>query len=88
MYDDGSIIAQVPIPVQQDWDQDDLENAIHKVEHKLYPEVVKMLSEGRVTVRPDGKVAIDGKRPEIAPVASDGTCYVRHGIRVSKGYAW
>ena len=47
-----------------------------------------MLSEGRVTVRPDGKVAIDGKRPEIAPVASDGTCYVRHGIRVSKGYAW
>ena len=88
VYDDGSIIAQVPIPVQQDWDQDDLENAIHKVEHKLYPEVVKMLSEGRVTVRPDGKVAIDGKRPEIAPVASDGTCYARHGVRVSKGYAW
>ncbi len=88
VYDDGSIIAQVPIPVQQDWDQDDLENAIHKVEHKLYPEVVKMLSEGRVTVRPDGKVTIDGKRPEIAPVASDGTCYVRHGVRVSKGYAW
>ena len=58
VYDDGSIIAQVPIPVQQDWDQDDLENAIHKVEHKLYPEVVKMLSEGRVTVRPDGKVDI------------------------------
>ena len=57
-YDCGPIIAQQAVPVQEGWSQDDLETAIHAVEHELYPATIQLLVQNRVHVLPDGKVEI------------------------------
>ena len=57
-YDCGPIIAQQAVPVQEGWSQDDLETAIHAVEHELYPATIQLLAQNRVHVLPDGKVEI------------------------------
>lgn len=51
VYDQGPIIAQRALVVEEDWDVDTLEEHIHAIEHVLYPEVVQMLADGRVHVR-------------------------------------
>ena len=58
-YDRGPIIAQQAVPVQEGWTVDELEAAIHDVEHVLYPDTLQLLAEGRVHVQTDGKVRID-----------------------------
>ena len=62
IYDNGPIIAQRALAVEEDWDVDTLEEHIHAIEHVLYPEVVQMLADGRVHVLESGKVAIDAPR--------------------------
>ena len=62
VYDQGPIIAQEPVRVEEGWSVDDLEAAIHATEHRLYPQVVQLLAEGRVYVRDDLTV-------EVAPAA-------------------
>lgn len=57
-YDKGPIIAQEPVRVENGWTIDELETAIHAVEHVLYPATVQLLAERRVTVTEDRKVAI------------------------------
>ena len=57
-YDAGPIIAQRPVVVQEGWNVEELEAAIHEVEHVLYPETIQLLAEGRVHVRPDNVVEI------------------------------
>lgn len=47
-YDRGPIIAQRPVAVEEGWDRDQLEAAIHEVEHELYPEVLRWLAADRV----------------------------------------
>ena len=59
-YDCGPIIAQRALAVEEGWSLDELETHIHELEHKLYPEVVQMLAEGRVRVRDNGTVEISG----------------------------
>lgn len=49
--DTGSIIAQERIPVNPDWTLEELEAAVHKVEHRLYPAVIQQLSEQHGTNR-------------------------------------
>ncbi len=51
VYDQGPIIAQEPVRVEEGWSVDELEAAIHAVEHRLYPQVVELLAEGRVGAR-------------------------------------
>ena len=51
VYDMGPIIAQRALAVEEGWDVEMLEEHIHAIEHVLYPEVVQMLSDGRVHVR-------------------------------------
>lgn len=58
VYDQGPIIAQEPVRVEEGWTVEELEAAIHAVEHRLYPEVVQLLADGRVHVRDNGTVAI------------------------------
>ena len=58
VYDQGPIIAQEPVRVDEGMTLDELEAAIHAVEHRLYLQVVELLAEGRVQVRPDLTVAI------------------------------
>ncbi len=59
VYDNGPIIAQRALAIEEGWDVDTLEEHIHELEHELYPQVIQMLAEGRVHVLPSGKVAID-----------------------------
>lgn len=58
VYDQGPIIAQEPVRVEEGWSVDELEAAIHTVEHRLYPQVVQLLAEGRVRVNDDRTVSI------------------------------
>lgn len=57
-YDKGPIVAQRAVEVREDDTPDDLEARIHEVEHVLYPEVLRLVAEGRVTVGEDRKVHI------------------------------
>lgn len=49
-YDKGPIIAQRAVEVREGDTLDTLEARIHAVEHELYPHVVQLLAEGRVSV--------------------------------------
>lgn len=49
-YDKGPIVAQRAVIVQEGWDIEDLERAIHAVEHVLYPEVLRVIAEGRMSL--------------------------------------
>ena len=59
VYDQGPILAQKPVRIEESWSLDELECTIHRVEHKLYPHVVQLLAEGRIHVNDDLTVAIE-----------------------------
>lgn len=58
-FDQGPIIAQEAVPVLPDDSLESLEERIHAVEHRLYPEVLRWIAAGRVRVH-DRKVVVDG----------------------------
>ena len=49
-YDRGPIIAQRPVVVEEGWTVDQLEKAIHQVEHQLYPEVLQLFAQDKIHV--------------------------------------
>ena len=57
-YDKGPIVAQEPVRIEEGMTLDELEAAIHAVEHVLYPRVLRRLAEGRIAVGTDRKVRI------------------------------
>ncbi len=59
--DTGPPILQREVPVPAGGDREELEQAIHAVEHQLYPEAIRMIAEGRVRIDASDprKVAID-----------------------------
>ena len=57
IFDEGPIIAQEAVPVLQDDTFDSLAERIHAVEHKMYPKVLQLIAEGRISVE-NGKVYI------------------------------
>ncbi len=46
--DHGPIILQAPVKISEDDTLESLETKIHKIEHKLYPEAVRLFIEGRL----------------------------------------
>jgi phosphoribosylglycinamide formyltransferase-1 len=48
--DHGPIILQVPVKINDNDTLESLEAKIHKIEHKLYPEAVRLFVEGRLRV--------------------------------------
>ena len=48
--DTGPAIAQREVAVPASRDREQLEKAIHAVEHELYPEAIRMLAQGRVRI--------------------------------------
>ena len=50
--DSGPVILQRPVPVPADRDREALEAAIHATEHELYPEAIRLLAQGRVSIDP------------------------------------
>lgn len=57
-YDKGPIVAQRAVEVHEDDTADTLEERIHEVEHELYPEVLRWIAAGRVSVGADRKVHV------------------------------
>jgi phosphoribosylglycinamide formyltransferase-1 len=59
--DTGPAILQREVAVPADGDREQLEKAVHTVEHELYPEAIRMIAEGRVRIDASDprKVAID-----------------------------
>jgi phosphoribosylglycinamide formyltransferase-1 len=58
--DTGPVIAQREVPVRPGVAREELEAAVHAVEHELYPEAIRMIAQGRVRIDPSDprKVAI------------------------------
>jgi formyltetrahydrofolate-dependent phosphoribosylglycinamide formyltransferase len=54
--DHGPIVAQEAVPVLPDDTEDTLHARLQQVEHRLYPQVVRMLAEGRLEI--DGRTVI------------------------------
>jgi phosphoribosylglycinamide formyltransferase-1 len=59
--DTGPPILQRKVAVPAGGDREQLEKAVHTVEHELYPEAIRMIAEGRVRIDASDprKVAID-----------------------------
>lgn len=51
--DTGPPILQREVAVPAGGDRGELEKAVHAVEHRLYPEAIRMIAEGRVRIDPD-----------------------------------
>ncbi len=49
-YDKGPIIAQESVRIEEGWTFEQLEAAIHKLEHELYPRTLGWIAEGRVAI--------------------------------------
>lgn len=43
--DTGPVIAQEEVAIQDGWDLETLEEAIHQIEHRLYPEIIQQVTK-------------------------------------------
>ncbi len=48
--DSGPIILQAVVPVEDCDDEDSLLQKIHAEEHRIYPEAIRLISEGRIKI--------------------------------------
>lgn len=48
--DHGPIILQAPVKIEESDTLESLEARIHKIEHKLYPEAIRLFIEGRLRI--------------------------------------
>jgi phosphoribosylglycinamide formyltransferase-1 len=58
--DSGPIIAQAAVPVRQDDTEATLAARVLEVEHRIYPQALRWVAEGRVRIA-DGRCLIDGQ---------------------------
>ncbi len=60
--DTGPVILQRAVDVPSGGDRDQLEAAIHEIEHEIYPEAIGMIARGRVRIAADNprRVIVDG----------------------------
>jgi phosphoribosylglycinamide formyltransferase 1 len=56
--DTGPIILQAVVPIMQDDTVDMLSKRIQKEEHRIFPETIRLLAEGKITIK-DRRVWID-----------------------------
>jgi len=68
--DRGPIIAQAAVAVAPDDTEETLAARVLAQEHKLYPQVVRWVAEGRVTLAPDGSVTVRRKAAATGSLAS------------------
>jgi phosphoribosylglycinamide formyltransferase-1 len=57
-YDEGPIIAQQAIAIEEDDSLESLEERIHAVEHVLYPQALQHIAQGRVRIDENRRVRI------------------------------
>ncbi len=51
--DTGPVILQRAVEIPANWEREELEKAIHEVEHKIYPEAIGMIARGEVRIAAD-----------------------------------
>lgn len=68
--DTGPIILQGALEVKEADTKETLAPRVHAIEHKLYPEVIKLLAEGRLKIE-GRKVRISGERPKLLYIEED-----------------
>jgi phosphoribosylglycinamide formyltransferase-1 len=56
--DTGPPILQREVPVPPARDREELENALHAVEHELYPEAIRMLARGEARIGAGGPTGV------------------------------
>jgi len=61
VFDEGPIIMQETVRIEEDDTVESLEAKIHAVEHRLYPEAIKAVAGGRVV--------LEGRRVHVLPSA-------------------
>lgn len=61
VFDEGPIIMQEAVRIEEDDTVESLEAKIHAVEHRLYPEAIKAVAGGRVV--------LEGRRVHVLPSA-------------------
>jgi phosphoribosylglycinamide formyltransferase 1 len=61
--DSGPIVLQRPVPIPPSRDRAELEDAIHRTEHALLPEAIRLIASGRVRV--------DSENPRIVHLDRD-----------------
>ncbi|MDX2027446.1 MAG: phosphoribosylglycinamide formyltransferase [Alphaproteobacteria bacterium] len=64
--DHGPIIIQAAVPVAPDDTEDTLAARVLAAEHKIYPQAVRMIAEGRVNVMEERVFIVDSGTPEQA----------------------
>lgn len=69
-YDTGPIVLQEPVPVYPDDTADDVAARVLEVEHRIYPEALRLFTQGRVLV--------EGRRVRILEPGQPGALTVRH----------
>ncbi|HRQ78448.1 MAG TPA: phosphoribosylglycinamide formyltransferase [Gemmatimonadaceae bacterium] len=55
-YDEGAIVAQLPVPVRGDDTPESLAARVLAAEHRLFPWCVHLLTSGAIALGPDGRV--------------------------------
>ena len=59
VMDSGPVIIQAAVPVNAGEPEDDLMNRIHPLEHRIYPQALQWLAQGRIRV--------EGRQVHVAP---------------------
>jgi len=65
--DTGPIIIQAAVPVNDDDTEEKVSERILRLEHKIFPEAIKIFSEGRIEIH-GRKVRIRGSAFDESPV--------------------
>ncbi len=71
--DTGPVIAQREVPVPAGVRREDLEAAVHAVEHEVYPEAIRMIAEGGVRIDSSDPARIATPSPMSSEPATDPT---------------
>lgn len=71
--DTGPIIIQAAVPVYHDDTEERLSERILKLEHRIYPEAIRLFSEGRLE--------IDGRIVRIKDIIPSDTCLINPPLK-------
>jgi len=69
--DDGPIIGQAAVPVLPDDDEETLAARVLKAEHRLYPDILRLVATDRIRMSSGGETVFDYE-----PGTDDGQCMI------------
>lgn len=67
IMDHGAVIAQAAVPALPGEAEADLQQRIHSMEHRIYPQVLQWFAEGRVKVEDRQVHVLPGNRKQLLP---------------------